>query len=112
MGKTAIVKIMERASGHPVEVGDRGWCNVELASAGDFGGANCVLQFEQEMAKMQGFGTPIKSPIPLTCRHPLIPKKFPTIKKLFGNSPSGREFVICLILITASDSMSCWNPGW
>ena len=51
MGKTAIIKIMERASGHSVKVGDRVWCNVDLASARDFGGANCVLQFEKEMGK-------------------------------------------------------------
>ncbi len=51
MGKTAIVKIMERAAGHPVQVGDRVWCNIDLASARDFGGANCVLQFEKEMGK-------------------------------------------------------------
>ena len=51
MGKTAIVKIMERAAGRPVQVGERVWCNVDLASARDFGGANCVLQFEQEMGK-------------------------------------------------------------
>ena len=51
MGKTAIVKIMERASGHPVKVGERVWCHVDLASARDFGGANCVLQFEKEMGK-------------------------------------------------------------
>lgn len=51
MKKTAIVKIMERASGHPVKVGDRVWCNIDLASARDFGGANCVLQFEKEMGK-------------------------------------------------------------
>lgn len=51
MGKTAIMKIMERASGKPVQVGDRVWCSVDLASARDFGGANCVLQFEQEMGK-------------------------------------------------------------
>lgn len=49
MGKTAIVKIMERAAGRPVSVGERVWCNIDLASARDFGGANCVLQFEQEM---------------------------------------------------------------
>ena len=49
MGKTAIVKIMERAAGRSVQVGDRVWCNVDLASARDFGGANCVLQFEKEM---------------------------------------------------------------
>ena len=51
MGKTAIVKIMERAAGCEVKVGERVWCNVDLASARDFGGANCVLQFEKEMGK-------------------------------------------------------------
>ena len=51
MGKTAIVKIMERAAGRPVSVGQRVWCKVDLASARDFGGANCVLQFEKEMGK-------------------------------------------------------------
>ncbi len=51
MGKTAIVKIMERASGRTVRVGERIWCRVDLASARDFGGANCVLQFEKEMGR-------------------------------------------------------------
>lgn len=51
MGKTAIVKIMERAAGREVQVGERVWCKVDLASARDFGGANCVLQFEKEMGK-------------------------------------------------------------
>ncbi|MEY8394127.1 aconitase/3-isopropylmalate dehydratase large subunit family protein [Lachnospiraceae bacterium 45-P1] len=51
MGKTAIVKIMERAAGRSVSVGERVWCSVDLASARDFGGANCVLQFEKEMGK-------------------------------------------------------------
>lgn len=51
MGKTAIVKIMERAVGREVTVGERVWCKIDLASARDFGGANCVLQFEQEMGK-------------------------------------------------------------
>ncbi len=51
MGKTAIMKIMEHASGHPVQVGDRVWCNVDLASARDFGGANCVLEYEEQMGK-------------------------------------------------------------
>lgn len=51
MGKTAIVKIMERAAGHEVRIGERVWCKVDLASARDFGGANCVLQFVQEMGK-------------------------------------------------------------
>ncbi len=51
MGKTAIVKIMERAAGREVRVGERVWCNVDLASARDFGGANVVLQFEKEMGQ-------------------------------------------------------------
>lgn len=49
MGRTAIMKIMERAAGHPVKPGDRVWCRIDLASARDFGGANCILQFEKEM---------------------------------------------------------------
>lgn len=49
MGKTSIVKIMERAAGKPVKVGDRVWCNIDWSTARDFGGANCVLQFEKEM---------------------------------------------------------------
>lgn len=51
MGKTIIMKIMERATGHPVQVGDRVWCNVDLASARDFGGINAVLEYEEEMGK-------------------------------------------------------------
>lgn len=49
MGQTSIVKIMSLAAGHPVHEGERVWCKVDLASARDFGGANCVLQFEKEM---------------------------------------------------------------
>lgn len=48
MGKTSIVKIMERAAGKPVKVGDRVWCSIDWSTARDFGGANCVLQFEKE----------------------------------------------------------------
>ena len=51
MGKTSIMKIMERASGHPVKVGDRVWCKIDWATCRDFGGANVVLQFEKEMGK-------------------------------------------------------------
>lgn len=46
MGKTMIQKIMQRASGKEVQIGDRVWCNVDLSTARDFGGPNCVLQFE------------------------------------------------------------------
>ena len=50
-GTRTNMKIMERAAGKPVKVGDRVWCKVDLASARDFGGANCVLQYEKEMGK-------------------------------------------------------------
>ena len=42
-----IMKIMERASGKTVQLGDRVWCNIDWSTARDFGGANCVLQFEE-----------------------------------------------------------------
>jgi homoaconitate hydratase family protein len=51
MGKTMIEKIIERASGKKVKVGDRVWCNIDLSTARDFGGANCVLQFEEVTEK-------------------------------------------------------------
>lgn len=47
MGKTMIEKIMKRAAGKEIKVGDRVWCNIDLSTARDFGGANCVLQFEE-----------------------------------------------------------------
>lgn len=47
MGKTMIMKIMERACGHEVKVGDRVWCKIDWATARDFGGANCCLQFDE-----------------------------------------------------------------
>ncbi|MDR1944305.1 MAG: 3-isopropylmalate dehydratase large subunit [Synergistaceae bacterium] len=46
MGKTMIMKIMDRASGKEVSVGDRVWCDIDLSTARDFGGANCTLQFD------------------------------------------------------------------
>lgn len=49
MGRTAIQKIMARASGKDVQVGDRVWCRIDLSTARDFGGPNCVLQFEEVM---------------------------------------------------------------
>ena len=42
---------MERAARREVKVDERVWCHVDLASARDFGGANCVLQFEKEMGR-------------------------------------------------------------
>ncbi|MEA3507457.1 MAG: aconitase/3-isopropylmalate dehydratase large subunit family protein [Synergistota bacterium] len=47
MGKTMIEKSIRRAAGKEVKVGERVWCNMDLSTARDFGGANCVLQFEE-----------------------------------------------------------------
>ncbi|MDR0617090.1 MAG: 3-isopropylmalate dehydratase large subunit [Synergistaceae bacterium] len=47
MGKTMIMKIMGRASGKEVKIGDRVWCDIDLSTARDFGGANCTLQFDE-----------------------------------------------------------------
>ncbi len=47
MGKTMIEKIIRRAAGREVKVGERVWCDIDLSTARDFGGANCVLQFEE-----------------------------------------------------------------
>jgi homoaconitate hydratase family protein len=51
MGKTMIEKIMKRASRRDVRIGDRVWCDIDLSTARDFGGPNCVLQFEEVFGK-------------------------------------------------------------
>lgn len=51
MGRTMIQKIMARASGRDVKEGDRVWCRIDLSTARDFGGPNCVLQFEEVNGK-------------------------------------------------------------
>ncbi|HAA47652.1 MAG TPA: homoaconitate hydratase family protein [Synergistaceae bacterium] len=48
MGKTMIEKIIQRASGQEVKPGDRVWCDIDLSTARDFAGPNCVLQFDKE----------------------------------------------------------------
>lgn len=47
MGKTMIMKIMERAAGREVKPGERVWCGIDWSTARDFGGANCTLQFDE-----------------------------------------------------------------
>jgi homoaconitate hydratase family protein len=47
MGKTMIMKIMERAAHKEVHVGERVWCDIDWSTARDFGGANCALQFDE-----------------------------------------------------------------
>ncbi|MDR1965077.1 MAG: 3-isopropylmalate dehydratase large subunit [Synergistaceae bacterium] len=53
MGKTMIMKIMERAAHKEVHVGERVWCDIDWSTARDFGGANCTLQFD-EITEKQG----------------------------------------------------------
>jgi homoaconitate hydratase family protein len=47
MGKTMIMKIMERAAHKEVKTGERVWCDIDWSTARDFGGANCTLQFDE-----------------------------------------------------------------
>jgi homoaconitase/3-isopropylmalate dehydratase large subunit len=47
MGKTMIMKIMERAAHREARAGERVWCDIDWSTARDFGGANCVLQFDE-----------------------------------------------------------------
>jgi homoaconitate hydratase family protein len=47
MGKTMIMKIMERAAHREVRTGERVWCDIDWSTARDFGGANCTLQFDE-----------------------------------------------------------------
>ncbi|MDR3076250.1 MAG: 3-isopropylmalate dehydratase large subunit [Synergistaceae bacterium] len=47
MGKTMIMKIMERAAHKEVHAGERVWCDIDWSTARDFGGANCTLQFDE-----------------------------------------------------------------
>jgi 3-isopropylmalate/(R)-2-methylmalate dehydratase large subunit len=47
MGKTMIMKIMERAAHREVKPGERVWCDIDWSTARDFGGANCTLQFDE-----------------------------------------------------------------
>lgn len=89
MGKTAIVKIMERAAGRPVQVGERVWCKVDLASARDFGGANCVLQFEQEMGKEAKVWDPNKIAYTFDLQAPSHSEKVSNNQKII------REFAKC-----------------
>ncbi|MDR0764187.1 MAG: 3-isopropylmalate dehydratase large subunit [Synergistaceae bacterium] len=47
MGKTMVMKIMERAAHKEVHAGERVWCDIDRSTARDFGGANCALQFDE-----------------------------------------------------------------
>jgi homoaconitate hydratase family protein len=60
MGKTMIMKIMERAAGKEVKPGDRVWCDIDLSTARDFGGANCTLQFDEITEKKGDVWNPDK----------------------------------------------------
>ena len=82
MGKTSIVKIMEKSSGHPVKVGDRVWCSIDWATARDFGGANCVLQFEKEMGKDAKVWDPEKIAFTFDLQAPAHSEKVATNQKI------------------------------
>ena len=82
MGKTSIVKIMEHASGHPVKVGDRVWCNIDWATCRDFGGANCVLEFEKEMGKEAKVWDPDKVAFTFDLQAPAHSEKVATNQKI------------------------------
>lgn len=89
MGKTAIMKIMERAAEREVHVGERVWCKVDLASARDFGGANCVLQFEKEMGKEAKVWDPDKVAFTFDLQAPSHSEKVSNNQKII------REFAKC-----------------
>ncbi len=82
MGKTSIVKIMERASGHAVKVGDRVWCNIDWATCRDFGGANVVLQFEKEMGQDAKVWDPNKLAFTFDLQAPAHSEKVATNQKI------------------------------
>ncbi|MEG1602287.1 MAG: aconitase/3-isopropylmalate dehydratase large subunit family protein [Cloacibacillus sp.] len=82
MGKTSIVKIMERASGHAVKVGDRVWCNIDWATCRDFGGANVVLQFEKEMGQDAKVWDPEKLAFTFDLQAPAHSEKVATNQKI------------------------------
>ena len=82
MGKTSIVTIMEKSSGHQVKVGDRVWCSIDWATARDFGGANCVLQFEKEMGKDAKVWDPEKIAFTFDLQAPAHSEKVATNQKI------------------------------
>ena len=100
MGKTSIMKIMERACGHEVKTGDRVWCNVDLASARDFGGINSVLEFEKEMGKDAKVWNPNRIAFTFDLQAPAHSEKV-----------SNRESGMYLTSITASASTQCLKRG-
>lgn len=86
MGRTAIVKIMERAAGRPVKVGERVWCAIDWSTARDFGGANCVLQFEKETGESGRVWAPDKVAFTFDLQAP------PHSEKVAVNQKIIREF--------------------
>lgn len=104
MGKTSIVKIMEKSSGHPVKVGDRVWCSIDWATARDFGGANCVLQFEKEMGKDAKVWDPEKIAFTFDLRLPLTRRRLPQTRRLSASSAKSRESSAYLTSTTESAS--------
>jgi homoaconitate hydratase family protein len=86
MGKTMIMKIMDRASGKEVKIGDRVWCGIDLSTARDFGGANCTLQFDEITDKKGRVWDPSKIAFTFDLQAPSHSEK------VSGNQKIIREF--------------------
>jgi homoaconitate hydratase family protein len=86
MGKTMIMKIMDRASGKEVRIGDRVWCGIDLSTARDFGGANCTLQFDEITDKKGRVWDPSKIAFTFDLQAPSHSEK------VSGNQKIIREF--------------------
>ncbi len=82
MGKTMIEKIIRRAAGKEVKVGERVWCNIDLSTARDFGGANCVLQFEEVTDKKGKVWDPDKVAFTFDLQAPSHSEKVSTNQKI------------------------------
>ncbi len=82
MGKTMIEKIMKRAAGREVKVGERVWCKIDLSTARDFGGANCVLQFEEVTDKKGKVWDPDKVAFTFDLQAPSHSEKVSTNQKI------------------------------
>ncbi len=55
MGQTIIEKILSRASGKKVRVGDRVWADLDLVTMRDFGGPNVIQEYQKNFGKKKVF---------------------------------------------------------
>lgn len=85
MGKTIIEKILARASGKDVKVGDRVWASLDLVAMRDFGGPNVILEYEENFGDVPLFD-PDKAAITFDLHVP------PRNEKVAQNQQICREF--------------------